>query len=102
MGVEVSRTEVRVIKYIFGQLGAGIGDGIFNVHLPLLCEFSASDWAEKFPVQSELRVKVLRHSPGVCGRFVACPSLQESASREGARKPRGTFHCWPPFLTRLH
>ena len=38
MGVEVSRTEVRVIKYIFEQLGAGIGDGIFNVHLPLLCD----------------------------------------------------------------
>lgn len=35
-----------VSKYIFEQLGAQIGDGIFNGHLPLLCEFSASDWAE--------------------------------------------------------
>ena len=44
-----------VSKYIFEQLGTEIGEGIFNAHLPLLCEFSASDWAEN--ISCPIRIK---------------------------------------------
>lgn len=44
-----------VIKYIFEQPGAEIGDGMFSGHLPLLYEFSASDWAEN--ISCPIRIK---------------------------------------------
>lgn len=83
-----------VSKYIFEQLGAEIGDGIFNGHLPLLNSLHLIG-QKIFPVQSESRVKVLGHSPGVCGRFVAC---SKRAHREKVRENhRGLFTAGPPF-----
>lgn len=85
-----------VSKYIFEQLGAEIGDGIFNGHLPLLCEFSASDWAEN--ISCSIRIKSKSAQTLSCAVVSYLVPVSERARREKVRENhRGLFTAGPPF-----
>lgn len=86
-----------VSKYIFEQLGAEIGDGIFNGHLPLLCEFSASDWAENISCPIRIKSKSAQTLLG-CAVVSYLVPVSKRARREKVRENhRGLFTAGPPF-----